>query len=158
MFTALQSAAQPFGLGYYGAYAANSMRLEKGYRGWGMDLTTERSPLESGLSYLVKTEGRSFVGRDAMLARPKPWDMVLLAIDSNDADPFYSHTVWAEGRPVGIVTSGAYGHRTGLTLALAYLREPQHRNGLSVNILGRDCSARILETAPYDAANSRLKD
>ena len=62
------------------------------------------------------------MGRDAMLARAKPWDMVLLEIETGDIDPFYSHTVFADGASVGVVTSGAFGHRTGKTLALAFLR------------------------------------
>jgi dimethylglycine dehydrogenase len=157
LFEALEQAGKALGLGFYGAYAANSMRLEKGYRGWGSDLTTERTPLETGLATFVKTEGRSFVGREAMLAKPKPWDMVLLEIETADVDPFYSHAVFAEGRPVGIVTSGAHGHRTGKTLALAFLREPSVRDGLSVKILGRLRAARVLDVPPYDPDNLRLK-
>ena len=157
VFAALEEAGQPCGLGYYGAYAANSMRLEKGYRGWGGDLTTERSPLEAGLSYLVHSEGRDFVGRDAMLARAAPWQMVLLDIETAEVDPFYAHTIVHEGQPVGIVTSGAYGHRTGKTLALAYLRDPAARRDLSACILGRDRRATILQHPPFDPQNTRLK-
>jgi dimethylglycine dehydrogenase len=105
----------------------------------------------------VKPQGRNFAGRDAMLARAKPWDMVLLDIESDVVDPFYSHAVFADGRPIGIVTSGAHGHRTGKTLALAFLREPDVREGLSVKILGRMRAARVLDEPPYDPANSRLK-
>lgn len=158
LFRALEEAGKPFGIGYYGAYAANSMRLEKGYRGWGSDLTTERSPLETGLSFLVKHEGRSFIGRDAMLKRFPNWDMVLLEIDTEgEVEPFYSHTVFAGGRPIGVVTSGAYGHRVKKSLALAFLREPTIRDGLSVKLLGRERPARILDTPPYDPQNARLK-
>ena len=158
LFLALEAAGKPFGIGHYGAYAANSMRLEKGYRGWGMDLTTERSPLESGLAYLVKAEGRDFTGRDAMLKRPSPWDMVLLEIDTDGAvEPFYSHSVFAAGRPVGVVTSGAYGHRVKKSLALAFLRDPAARDGLTVKMLGRERAARILDVPPYDPQNARLK-
>jgi dimethylglycine dehydrogenase len=158
LFTALVEEGSPLGLGFYGAYAANSMRLEKGYRGWGMDLTTERTPLESGLGFLVKTEGRNFTGRDAMLKRQPGWDMVLLEIDTADAvEPFYSHTVFARGKPVGVVTSGAFGHRVRKSLALAFLREPDIRDGLSVKLLGRERPARILATPPYDPQNQRLK-
>jgi len=158
LFLALEEAGKPFGLGYYGAYAANSMRLEKGYRGWGMDLTTERSPLETGLAFLVKSEGRGFTGRDAMLKRPKPWDMVLLEIDTDgEIEPFYSHTLFAQGRAVGVVTSGAFGHRVRKSLALAFLREPAIREGLTVKLLGRERAARILDTPPYDPHNLRLR-
>ncbi len=157
LFEALEEAGKPLGVGYYGAYAANSMRMEKGYRGWGLDLTTERSPLETGLATFVKSDGRDFIGRDAMLAKAKPWDMVLLEIETTDVDPFYSHSVFAAGRPIGVVTSGAHGHRTGKTLALAFLREPTVRDGLSVKILGRLRAARILDEVPYDPQNLRLK-
>ena len=57
LFDSIDRAGKPFGLGYYGAYAANSMRLEKGYRAWGSDLTTERDLIEAGLSTFCKLEG-----------------------------------------------------------------------------------------------------
>ena len=165
---ALCTAGASVGLVPFGAYAMNSMRLEKGYRAWGVDLTTERTPIEAGLGHLVRTEGREFAGRDALLARaasPDAWRMALLSIDpDDDADPFYSHTVWKRGRPVGIVTSGAPAHRTGEMLALAWLRpesgEADAHGGadaLEVSILGRRCAARILAEPPYDPADSRLR-
>jgi dimethylglycine dehydrogenase len=104
----------------------------------------------------VRTDGRDFLGREAMLARDKPWRMVLLQVDAGNSDPFYSHTVYAGGEPIGIVTSGAFGHRTGKTLALAYLRKPPS-SALTVNILGKPCNAEILQQPPYDATNSRTK-
>ncbi|MEM9228243.1 MAG: FAD-dependent oxidoreductase [Pseudomonadota bacterium] len=151
LFIALEDRATPYGLGFYGAYAANSMRLEKGYRGWGSDLTTERSPLEAGLTPFVRTELRDG------LARENPWDMVLLEIETGEIDPFYAHTLWQSDRPVGIVTSGAYGHRTGKVLALAYLRDPSVRTGLTVSILGRHRAAAILTTPPFDPDNTCMK-
>jgi dimethylglycine dehydrogenase len=157
VYLALEAAGKPYKIGTYGAYAANSMRLEKGYRGWGADLTTERSPLEAGMSFLVKSEGRDFVGRTAMLARATPWDMVLLEIETPEIDPFYAHTVWHHAQPVGIVTSGAYGHRTAKTLALAYLRDPTARTDLHVMILGKKHNAKILTHPPFDPTNTRLK-
>ncbi len=159
LFLALEEAGAPHGVGLYGAYAANSMRLEKGYRGWGSDLTTERSPEESGVGYLVRPEGRDFTGRDAMLARrgADAWDMVLLEIEPGEVDPFYAHPVYQGDGVVGVVTSGAYGHRTGKVLALAYLRERDARDGLSLRILGRKRSAEILDKPPYDPGNEKLK-
>ena len=122
---ALCKAGAAVGLRPFGAYAMNSLRLEKGYRAWGADLTTERTPLEAGLDHLVRTEGREFPGREALLARaasPSAWRMALLSVEPDgDADPFHTHTVWRDGRAVGIVTSAAPGHRTGATLALAWL-------------------------------------
>ncbi|MEQ8895690.1 MAG: FAD-dependent oxidoreductase [Roseovarius sp.] len=160
LFDALEDAGKPYGIGCYGAYAAGSMRLEKGYRAWGGDLTTERTPHEAGLGFLIRTEARDFTGRDALLERmqsPDRWEMVLLRLDSGTLDPFYAHTVRHEGEPVGIVTSGAHGHRTGLTLALAYLRTRGLRDGLSVDILGQRFDATVLDRPPFDPDNTRLR-
>ncbi|MEQ8293730.1 MAG: FAD-dependent oxidoreductase [Roseovarius sp.] len=160
LFDALEAAGQPHGIGLYGAYAANAMRLEKGYRAWGGDLTTERTPDESGLGSLIHPEDRDFPGRDALLRRmdsPDRWEMVLLQLDTGTLDPFYAHTVRLEGRPVGIVTSGAHGHRTGLTLALAYLRTRGLREGLTVDILGQRFDATVLDRPPFDPDNTRLR-
>ena len=168
---ALCTAGAAVGLRPFGAYAMNSLRLEKGYRAWGADLTTERTPIEAGLGHLVRTAGRQFTGREALLARAAgadAWRMALLSIDpGDDADPFHAHTVWKGERPIGIVTSGAPGHRTGTVLALAYLRpdapssvdDDGHGAGgaLEVSILGRRCHARVLDEPPYDPANARLQ-
>jgi dimethylglycine dehydrogenase len=151
LFTHLEEAGKPHGLGYYGAYAANAMRLEKGYRGWGSDLTTERSPLEAGLTPFVRKDLRDGLRRDA------PWQMVLLEIEGGEVDPFYAHTLWQNDRPVGIATSGAYGHRTGRVLALAYLRDPSATTDLTLSILGQHRKATILPQAPFDPDNLRLK-
>lgn len=160
VFLALEHAGREYGIGYYGAYAANSMRLEKGYRGWGSDLTTERTPIESGLNFLVNIDGRNFVGHDALIARQAEdnnWEMVLLDIETGDVDPFYAHSLCHKEACVGIVTSGAFGHRTGKTLALAYLRDASARDNLTVSILGKMRTATILDTPPFDPQNIRLK-
>ena len=188
---ALCKAGAAVGLRPFGAYALNSLRLEKGYRAWGADLTTERTPLEAGLDHLVRTEGREFPGREALLARaasPSAWRMALLSVEPDgDADPFHTHTVWRDGRAVGIVTSAAPGHRTGTTLALAWLRpeadsrerrvpggqgrpacmdgrgdvpvpgENGRGGALEISILGRRHSTRALAEPPYDPMNTRLR-
>ena len=183
----LCAAGDPVALRPFGAYAMNSLRLEKGYRAWGADLTTERTPVEAGLGHLVRTDGREFTGREALLARAASadaWRMVLLSMEPDgDADPFHAHTVWKGARPVGIVTSGAPGHRTGTVLALAYLRPDAaeaagaelrggdgalerggdgalERGGdgtLEVSVLGRRCAARVLDAPPWDPTDSRLR-
>lgn len=160
IYDAVMRAGSRYGIRPFGIYALNSMRLEKGYRGWGSDLTTERTPVESGLASLVKTEGRNFVGRDAMLARTGDgaWRMALIEIDSDGEHlPFYAHTVFQAGKPVGIVTSGSYGFRTDKVLALAYMRPGVSSDDLTVSLLGREFAARELESPPYDAANRRLR-
>ncbi len=141
-------AGENYGLGFYGAFAMNSMRLEKAYRAWGADLTTERTPLEAGLESLVKTESRDFIGRDAMLARRQRddhWCMELLEFDHPEFDPFYMHPLYRGDLAVGMVTSASYGHRLQKAVGLAYLQTPLHAAAsLEVEILGRRTGARVI--------------
>ena len=149
------------GIRPFGSFAMNSMRLEKGYRAWGMDLTTERTPLESGLNYLVKTEDREFIGRAGVLeraGREEAWRMELFELDANKTLPFATHTVFQNDVPVGIVTSGAFGHRTGKSLALAYLTPDAGDGGFGIEIVGGRVDARALTQCPYDPGNHKLRD
>lgn len=146
----------------FGIYAVNAMRLEKGYRGWGSDLTTERTPLESGLDALVRSDGRSFIGREAMLERAKSgkaWRIALFSVEDDGVSlPFYNHTVWQAGRAVGVVTSGAYGFRTGTPLVLAYLTPEANSAPMTIRVIDRDLTITELREAPYDPQNLRQRD
>jgi len=160
VFLALEQAGRDLGLGYYGAFAADSMRLEKGYRAWGSDLVTERTPHEAGLGALVSPGDRRFAGREALLkiqSSPDRWSMALVAIEGCEQPPFFGHPAMVGGQPVGVVTSGAQGYRTGLTLALCYFRSPVPPTKMTIEILGRDYPARILNDVPFDPANRRVR-
>jgi dimethylglycine dehydrogenase len=162
VFRELIRAGEDLGAGLFGAYALNAMRLEKGYRGWGADLSTERTPIEAGMESFIRTEGRDFIGRSALLAtapRSREMRLKLLEILGEGPDPFYAHPVMSEGQAMGLVTSGGFGHRTGRKLALAYIDAAAlaSRSPLEVEILGERCPARILDAPPYDPQNLRLK-
>lgn len=158
---AIMAAGRHFDMCRFGAFAMNSMRLEKGYRAWGADLSTERTPLEAGLGFLVRAQGRNFVGCEEMVARQKrtdAWRMTLLELEPQQGlDPFYAHNVLQDGKPVGLVTSAAVGHRTGKSLALAYLKPEAEAAVLDVDILGERIGARALDYAPYDPENAKLR-
>lgn len=159
LFLALEDAGKPEGIGCFGAYAMNAMRLEKGYPAWGSDFTTERTPAETGMGFLMKPD-HDFIGREALLRRMAAedrWEMVLLELDEGEADPYYSHGIWQGERCVGIITSAAYGHRTGKVLALAYLRDRHAREGLEAEVLGKRRGARILTEPPFDPQDLRMK-
>ena len=159
LFSILTDAGKKYEIKPYGAFAMNAMRLEKGYRAWGADYTTERTPLETGMDRLVKTDGRQFPGRAAMLQRAGStdhWSMHLLSLDVGDVDPFYTHPVIEDGQAIGVVTSGAYGHRCGMALALGYFQREPSGEPLSIEILGKPVSAAPLDQCPYDPMNSRL--
>jgi len=163
VYCLIRDAGVPYGLDHYGVFAMNSMRLEKGYRGFGVDLTTERTPLEAGLGHLVRAEDRNFIGKDAMMRKAESgqkWRMKLFEVESGQGciDPFYLHPVMQDGVAVGTVTSGAFGHRTGKSLALAYLTESASlsENGFGIEILGVNHQAKILSVPPYDPKNLKM--
>jgi dimethylglycine dehydrogenase len=155
------TAGADHGLTLFGAYAMNAMRLEKGYRAIGADLTSERTPIESGIRNLVQSRGRSFIGKKAMLARDHTdgtWRSVLLALDPHGPiEPFYAHTVFQDEQPVGILTSAAYGHRVGQHLALALLKPKTLGKEFEVLVLNQKVKARVLDRPPYDPDNLRMK-
>ena len=127
-----------------------------GYRAWGSDLTTERSPIEAGIGAFARNEAHPLMA--AVQDRPNDWDMVLLELDrSVEAYPYYAHGLWQGGLSVGVVTSAAFGHRTGKSLALAYLRDKTARSNLEVDVLGQPVPATILDCPPFDPDNQRLR-
>jgi len=159
----LQRTGEKYNVGYYGAYAANSMRIEKGYAAWSTELTSERSPEESGGAQFVNTDNRNFVGRDELINRRSDgaWRTVLVEIDidQTDADgvqPFYAHPVFQGDQVVGVVASAAYGYRCEKYLAFALLKEHKITDNLSVEILGIKYKAQVLNAVPYDADNTNL--
>ena len=162
VYQALIKCGEDLSVGHFGAFATDAMRLEKGFRAWGLDLTTERTPLEAGLDFFVKSENRCFIGRDAMLRRQEsgnPWKMALLEIFSEGIDPFYSHPVLSGDKVVGMVTSGGYGHRTKKGLALAYfsVSEAIDDPELEVEIIGVRYKATVLTVPPYDPRRERMR-
>ena len=164
LFNALQRAGEKYGIGYYGSYAADSMRLEKGYIAWSTELTSERTPEESYGARFVRTTDRTFRGRGALIGRrgEKAWSTVLVEIDidqnGDDApQPFYAHPVFQDDQIAGIVTSATYGYRCKKFLAFALLREHKNTDNLSVEILGEQYRAKVLESVPYDPDNKKLK-
>jgi dimethylglycine dehydrogenase len=85
--------------------------------------------------------------------------MELLKLERDESHlPFAAHPVIQGESSVGIVTSGAFGHRTGQSLALAYLTPRAGPEDFSVEIVGKRIAARILSRCPYDSSNKKLRD
>ena len=157
----LEEAGEEFGLGWFGSYAVNSMRLEKGYKGWGSELTTEITPVEADIERFVDNES-SYIGKESVLARKEEGiktKLVLVSVDAGDADCMGNEPALDGDRPMGIVCSGSYGHRTGLSLAFVYV-EPQFSEAgatFDIPILGDKRKATVLDNIPYDPKNLRLR-
>ena len=105
-----------------GYKAIDSLRLEKGYRAWGTDITPEDSPFAAGLGFAVKLDKADFLGREALLARSEP-EQVLRCLTLADprAVALGSEPVRVGDRLVGRVTSGGYGYTVERSIAYAYL-------------------------------------
>ena len=155
----LAAGAKPFGM-----YALNSLRMEKGYRAWKGDLSTDYSMLEGGLERFVKFDKpQGFTGKAALLAekqqgRTKAFST--LVIEAGDADAPYMSTIWHDGQIVGETTSGAWGYRVNASVALAMIRTDLAEPGteLEVEIYGERCKAVVQPDQPlWDPENERLR-
>jgi glycine cleavage system aminomethyltransferase T len=120
----LMEAGAPLGLRPAGYRAIDSMRLEKGYRVWGSDLTTDASPLAAGLEPFVRLD-KPFLGRDALLAERDAGGparvLRCVVLDDPGTVCLGGEPVRVNGVPAGRVTSGGFGYRVGASIAYAYL-------------------------------------
>ncbi|MHB8506050.1 MAG: FAD-dependent oxidoreductase, partial [Acidimicrobiales bacterium] len=162
LYDRLLDAGADLGLVDFGYRALESMRLEKCYRLWGTDLSSEVTPLEAGLERFVRLEGRTFVGREALAAQAEAGVrrvLCCLDVDASDADAHRYEPVSRDGVHVGWVSSGGYGHRVGRSLALAYLPVEHAAPGteLDIQILDSARPATVVAQPVYDPGNLRLR-
>ncbi len=148
----------------FGMYALNSLRIEKGYRAWKGDLSTDYSMLEGGLERFVKFDKpQDFTGKAALLAEKQQGRkkaFVTLKVDAGEADAPYMSTIWHDGQIVGETTSGAWGYRVGASVALGMVRTDLAEAGreLEVEIYGERRKAVVQPDAPlWDPENERLR-
>ncbi len=157
LWDALWKAGQPHGISPFGAKALDSLRLEKAYRG-GHELANDASLGDAGLMRFTQAD-RTFVGKEAMLAREVPSKIALMALKGETTEALIGEAVFMSGRLVGSVTSAAYGHTVGKSLAMGFLREEARAPGtaLQISILGEMVDAEVLPGPPHDPHNERLK-
>lgn len=161
LYDAVMAAGEEYGIADFGLYALDSLRMEKAYKAWGLELTTELTPIEGGLDRFVDLDG-PFIGRDAVVERAggeTDSRVVYLSVDAADADAHGNEPVYANGRVVGLTTSGAYGHAVDRSIAFAFVEADSSAPGagLEVEILGRRCAATVLDAPLYDPLNRRLR-
>ena len=107
-----------------GYYALDSLRIEKGYRAWGRELTPDDTPLQAGLAFTVKLDKPDFVGRAALRAQREQGvsrRLLLFALDETHAMAWGDEPIYRDGRLVGAVTSAAHGHTLGRGVAMGYV-------------------------------------
>ncbi len=124
LWDVLWAAGERHGIIAAGRAAFNSLRLEKGYRSWGTDMTTEYNPYEAGLGFAVSPRKESFLGRDALDGITQDTverRLTCLTIDDGHSVVLGLEPVYVDGRSAGYVTSAAFGHTIGKPIAYAWL-------------------------------------
>ena len=163
VYDLIWEAGKQYGLADYGLYAMDSLRLEKCYRAWKGDLTTEYTPFMASLDRFVKLDKPGgFIGQAALKreAATGPKErFVPLLVDATDADAAAVSIVYDGHTQVGLVTSGGYGYRLKQSIALAYVRTDLAVAGqvLEIEILGERRRAVVGREPLYDPDNARLR-
>jgi dimethylglycine dehydrogenase len=155
----LGAGAKPFGM-----YALDSLRIEKGYRVWKGDLSTDYSILEGGLERFVRLDkpfdfmGKAAIQNEKQQGRKRAF--VTLVVDSDFADAPYMSTIWNGDEVVGETTSSAWGFRVNASIALGMVQVDLAEPGteLEVEIFGKRCKAVVQKDEPlWDPANERIR-
>ena len=162
LYSGLSACGKQYGMKPFGFRAMNSLRLEKGFGVWSKEFTSAYTPHMSGLDRFIDFDKKQFIGKDkcrAMRDRPCSQVLVLLEINSPDADVSGFEPVWLNGERVGFITSGGYGHWVGKSLGLAYVDRygAGESEGYSAHVVGVERPARILREVPYDASGAKMR-
>ena len=163
VFDAIWEAGKGFGLRPFGMFALDSLRLEKGYRTWKGDLSTDYTILQGGLDRFVKWDKENFLGKAALAGEKQVGvkkRFATLTVDAGHFDAPYMSTIWLGDTIVGETTSGGYGHRVGKSIALGMLRSDLHEPGtkLEIEIFGQRHAATVHADEPlWDPKNERIR-
>jgi 4-methylaminobutanoate oxidase (formaldehyde-forming) len=168
VYDAIIAAGEGFGLRHAGYHALNSLRIEKAYRHWGHDITEEDTPLEAGLGFAVALRKPDFIGRDALLRQKEAGikrRLVTFALEDTGRMLYHSEPIWRDGKLVGRLTSGMFGHTVGRPVGLGYVEDQGHvvtdsyvRDGrFEIEIAGERIPAKAILGALYDPKSERIK-
>ena len=165
----LHAAGAALGLVDAGYYAIDSLRIEKGYRAWGRELTPETNPFEAGLAFACKLgSGMPFRGREALLAaRAKGIRrrMAVFAVDAPDAMLWGGEAIMRNGALAGFVTSAAFGHTLGRPVAMGYVHRDDaaidagwiEAGRYEIDLAGELLPAKVHLRAPVDPDSVRIR-
>jgi dimethylglycine dehydrogenase len=161
LYKALVTSGEPHGLVHFGSYAMNEMRIEKGYKAWGSELTTEITPIEARIERFVD-QSKDFIGKEAVVARSKEQlSMVLVycEVDTEDTECRGNEPIYWNGKLVGITTSGTWSHTSNKSLAFAYVTPDLEQAGsrFEIRIMGQQRNATVLDAPAVDPQNVKLK-
>jgi len=168
VFDALMATGAVHGIRPAGYRAIESLRLEKGYRAWGADITPTDSPFEAGLGWAVKlASGIDFQGRDAaaaVAASPLRRRLVCLTVADPDAALVGRETILRNGEPVGYLASGGWGYTVARNIGYGYVRNDGGVDAIWLGdgdyrlvVAGTEHPAELHLEPLYDPPGARLK-
>ena len=163
LWRALWEAGEPHGLAAGGYRAIDSLRLEKGYRVWGADVTPDETPYEGGLGFCVKLDKEGgFVGREALVEAKERGPrtlLVCLVLEDPRSVALGNEPVRVAGEVAGRVTTGGYGYTVGRSIAYAYL-PPEHAEpgtAVDVEIFGARIEGEVAGEPLFDPEGERIR-
>ena len=166
MFETLHEAGQDMGLKLCGMHMMDTCRIEKGFRHFGHDITSEDHVLEAGLGFAVKTDKPNFIGRDAVLAkRETGLEQRLVQFKLTDAEPLLYHNepILRNGENVGYLSSGGYGHHVGAAIGMGYVPCKGESvaellaSSFEIDVMGTRVKAEAQLKPFYDPKSERVK-
>jgi glycine cleavage system aminomethyltransferase T len=162
LWDTLWAAGHALGVVAAGRAAFESLRLEKGYRAWGTDVTPEHNPYAAGLGFAVRPGKGEFVGRAALSGRAEETEerrLTCLTLDDRESMVLGKEPVLVDGTPAGYVTSAAYGYTVDRPIAYAWLPRGAAIPGTAVTIeyFGRRLPATVAAEPLVDPAGTRLR-
>ncbi len=157
LWDTLWEAGQGLGVVAAGRSAFNSLRLEKGYRAWGTDMTGEHNPFEAGVGFAVRMD-KEFVGRAALTDAPPTRKLTPLLLDDPAAVVLGKEPVYVDGVPAGYVTSASYGYTLGRCVAYAWLPAGLTTGtGVHIEYVGEKVPATVAEEPLFDPKMTRIR-
>jgi dimethylglycine dehydrogenase len=154
---------ESFGLKLAGSRALMSLRLEKAFPSWGLELSSDYSPWSTSLARFVKTDKGEFIGRDPANKLKKVNGSVrsaMLTVDALDADAVGGEAIYCDDAYAGYASSGGFGYAVGKSLALAYLKPTMIRPDAryEIEIMGERRPAQLITEPPYDPSGGKMRD
>lgn len=169
VYDRLVDAGGAFGLAHAGMETLESTRTEAGRRDYGLDMENSDSPLEAGLGFAVDFDKPGgFVGRDALLAQQenRPLRARLVQFLLEDPEPllYGEEPIFHDGKPVGYLRSGAYGHTLGGAMGFGYVEHDKgvtadfvKAGGFEIQVAGERYPASASLRPMYDPQNLRVR-
>ncbi len=168
VFETLHTAGQDMGLKLCGMHMMDAARMEKGFRHFGHDITSEDHVLEAGLGFAVKTDKPDFIGRDAVLRkREAGLSARLMQFKLTDPEPLLYHNepIVRDGQVVGYLSSGGYGHSLGAAVGMGYVpcAQPGEKpadmlsSRYEIDVMGTRIRAEAQLKPFYDPTGARAK-